>query len=174
MHMQVIDENEDALPGADSRYGYPSIFKLFTLYPRNISREKSVGLNFSPMAPLRYGGEIEFNIMPNSMMFMDMKNIQLYLQIKLVHSDGTALDPDEDVGLINFPIATLFNKVDLYIQQQIVCSSSTAYAYRSVFDTLLDSDWADINGPLSEGLFHKDNAGRMDGGCSGQGRNTSL
>ncbi len=38
----------------------------------------------------------------------------------------------------------------------------------------MESDWADINGPLSEGLFHKDDAGRMDGGCSGHGSNTSL
>ncbi len=162
MEFQAPDSSIDFPPGADNSYGYPSEWEIFTLAPADVSRESTVVLNFSPMAPLRPGCPIEFNIMPNSLMYVDLKNIQLYLQVKLTNLDGTDIADGEQVALINYPIASLFRQVDFYIQQQIICSSSTAYPYRSMLDVLLESDTSDIQGPLRMGLFVPDSSGNMD------------
>ena len=162
MEMQEPSSTTDLPPGADSRFGYSSEWELFTLFPVDVSKEKSVYLTFSPVAPLKYGSPIEFNIMPNSMMYMDLKNIKLYLRVKITKLDGSNIGPNEEVSMVNYPIASLFRQVDLYLQQQIVCSSSTAYPYRAIIEALLESDWSDLNGPMKNGLLIKDDAGKMD------------
>lgn len=160
--METAAANDDSPPGADTRYGYAPQFQLWTLPPRDLSIEKSVCLNFASISPLRYACDLEFNIMPNHMMYADLKNAMLYCMCKVVHEDGTDLADDENVSLTNYPIASLFQKVDLYIQQQIVSTSGTSYPYKAMFDVLLESDWQDMDGILKQGLFAKDQYGRMD------------
>ncbi len=174
MEMQPLDVYSGGPPGADSRYGYQSEWELFTLFPNDLSREKTVILNFSPIAPLRPGCPIEFNIMPNTMMYIDLKNIKLYLRVKLTKADGTNIDKGEDVGLVNYPIASLFRQVDLYIQQQIVCSTSTSYPYKAMLDVLMEADTEEIEGPLRQGLFVRDTPGKMDSASLTTDRNSGF
>ncbi len=161
--MEVASANDDAPPGADTRYGFPSQFDLFSLYPRDLSRENTTVLYFAPIAPIRNDAPLEFNIMANSQRYIDLKNIKLYLRVQIKNADGSLVtDSDARVALVNYPIATLFQQADLYLQQQLVCTSGTGYPYKSVMDVLIENDSNDIQGELSQGLFFKDKTGAMD------------
>ncbi len=150
----VIDDSPP--PGAGAQYGYPSEMEIFTLPPNDLSREKTVVLVVSPMAPITPGCNFDFNLMPNTTMYIDTKNIVVYVRGKIVRADGTPTEADEIVSFINYPGATIFQRADAYLQQQIVSSSSTTYPYKAMFDALLESDWGDIQGQMREGLFMRD------------------
>ncbi len=156
----VVDDSPP--PGAGAQYGYPSEMEIFTLPPNDLSREKTVLLVVSPMAPITPGCNFDFNLMPNTTMYIDTKNIVVYVRGKIVRSDGTPATESEVVTLINYPGATIFQRADAYLQQQIVSSSSTTYPYKAMFDALLESDWGDIRGQMLEGLFVRENTGNMD------------
>ena len=162
MEMDIITGNDDSPPGADTRYGYQSEMALWTLLPQDLSREKTIYVNVSSMFPITPRCDLQYNVMGNSLMYYDLKNIKAIGKVRVLHMDGSPLGPDEHVSLTNYPLASMWEKVDLYLQQQLVCSSGTAYPYRSMFDVLLESDWSDIDSVLRQGLFVKDAAGYMD------------
>ncbi len=162
MEMQTIGITDDSPPGADTRYGYQSPFQLWTLMPMDMSIEKLVWINFAPIAPLIDGCMLEFLIMSNSVMYIDLANMLIYCVLRVVHEDGTSLAEDEEVSIINYIVATMWRSVDLYAQQQIISTSGANYAYKAMFEVLLESDYGDQEGFLKQGLFYKDEAGAMD------------
>ncbi len=162
MEMEVAPPDE-APVGADNAFGYSSDLDIFTLIPRNLGKEKCSIVEFSPMAPITSHSPIEFNIMSNTSRYVDLKEMKLYIRGRIVHHDGSSLEEGERVGLINYPIASIFQQVDLYLQQTLVCSSGNCYAYKSMIDLLLESDRDDQEGFLVEGLFHRDAHDAMEG-----------
>ena len=163
MEMQTgILMDDSPPPGAGAQYGYPSEMEIFTLPPNDLSREKTVVMVLSPMAPITPGCNFDFNLMPNTTMYVDPKNIVVYVKGRIVRSDGTPCEENEEIGLINYPGATIFQRADAYLQQQIISSSSTTYPYKAMLDGLLESDWGDIDGPMREGLFFREKDGNMD------------
>ncbi len=163
MEMEVAYGNDDSPPGSDTRYGFPSAFDLFALFPRDLSRESTTVLDFAPIAPIRSDTPLEFNIMANSQRYIDLKNIRLYLRVQVKNSDGTNITEDDvRVGVTNYPIASLFQQADLYLQQQLVCSSGTGYAYKGIIDVLLENDKNEMDSELTESLFYRDRARSMD------------
>ena len=163
MEMEVASGNDDAPPGADTRYGFPSSFDLFALFPRDLSRESTTILHFSPIAPIRSDTPLEFNIMANSQRYIDLKNIRLYLRLQVKNSDGTNItDADVRVAVVNYPVTSLFQQADLYLQQQLVCSSGTGYPYKGIIDVLLENDNNEMESELTESLFFRDRASNMD------------
>ena len=161
--MEVAYGSDDSPPGADSRYGFPPAFDLFALFPRDLSKESTTVLDFAPIAPIRSDTPLEFNIMANSQRYIDLKNIRLYLRVQVKNGDGTNIDDDDvRVAVTNYPIASLFQQADLYLQQQLVCSSGTGYAYKGIIDVLLENDKNEMESELTESLFYRDRARSMD------------
>ena len=166
MEMETT-RSENVPPAADTRYGYPSEWELFTLPPRDLSREKTTVVNIvshshTPYGTLRPDVPLTFNIEPNPTRYIDLKNMKLYLKLRILKSDGSELPEDEAVGLVNYPICSLFQQVDLYIQQTLIGTSGSCYPYKALFDVLLENDNNDINSVLKESLFFKDTSGNMD------------
>ncbi len=161
--MEIAYGSDDSPPGADSRYGFPPAFDLFALFPRDLSKESTTVLDFAPIAPIRSDTPLEFNIMANSQRYIDLKNIRLYLRVQVKNGDGTNIDDDDvRVAVTNYPIASLFQQADLYLQQQLVCSSGTGYAYKGIIDVLLENDKNEMESELTESLFYRDRARSMD------------
>ena len=161
MEMEVAPPDE-APVGADNAFGYASEWAIFTRPPRDLGREKSSIVEFAPIAPLRHDAPMEFNIMSNNNRYIDLKEMKLYLRVKVTKADGGTLSEGARVALVNYPIASLFQQVDLYLQQGLVSSSGNCYAYKAMMDVMLENDVNDIDGVLKQGLFEKDTPGGMD------------
>ena len=72
--------------------------------------------------------------------YLDLKKTSLYLQVQILHGDGTSLAANENVALTNLPIATLFSQLDVSIQGQSITRLPTpTYALNGYLQTLLSS-----------------------------------
>ena len=52
--------------------------------------------------------------------FIDLHNCYIQLKIRVKNTDGTDLVDDKEIGCINYPIAALFEHVDVYLNNDIV------------------------------------------------------
>ena len=94
--------------------------------------------------------------------FLDLARSYLYLKVKVSKADGSNLDGARKVGFANYPIASLFNQVDVILSGKLISSATNTYAYRSILEVLLNYDREAAESQLGCGLFCKDTAGQME------------
>ena len=161
MEMETAEMDEIPI-GTSTGFGYTSEYAIFSMPERNLSTEKTSIYEVGPNTPLRLDAPIEFHLSSASQRYINLRDMKLYLRLMVEHTDGTPLEDKERVGLVNYPIAALFQQVDLFMQQGLVCSSGNCYPYKSMIDVLLENDKDDINGFLRQGLFYKDTHNAME------------
>ena len=66
------------------------------------------------------------------------------------------------VGFANYPIASLFNQVDVILGGKLISSAAHTYARRSILEVLLNYNKVAAESQLGCGLFCKDTAGQME------------
>ena len=86
----------------------------------------------------------------------------MYLNVKVSKADGSNLDGASKVGFANYPIASLFNQVDVILGGKLISSATNTYAHHSIFEVLLNYDKEVAESQLGCGLFCKDSAGKME------------
>ena len=69
---------------------------------------------------------------------MDLVNIYLHFGVKIVEADGTDIVADAGVGPVNLFLHSLFSQVDVQLNDKLVMSSASTYAYRVYLKTLLN------------------------------------
>ena len=119
----------------DSNDCSSSSLDLFLLPPTQSSFQKGKSIDYHPITSLSDGGPIEFK----------------------VSGRGAS-----NVGVANYPIASLFNKVDVILGGKLISSATNTYAHRSILEVLLNCDKKDAESQLGCGLFSKDIAGQME------------
>lgn len=78
------------------------------------------------------------------------------------HAYGSNLPADAGVGLVNYPLNTLFSQCDVTLGDRLISQSSATHPYRAVIETLLNFSDDALKSQFSAGLFYKDTAGAMD------------
>ena len=114
------------------------------------------------MASLDSGGQIEFLIPGSGDDYLDLANTMLHVQAKVTRANGHDLDAAEPVGPVNNWLHSLFSQVDLYLNGTLVTSSSNTYAYRAYIETLLSYGPDAKSTQLTNQLWYKDKASRMN------------
>lgn len=131
----------------------PSVQKnlaLFHLPTTDLGVEKVQWIEYRPSSQSD-DGPLEFTISGAGHQYIDLQNTRLCIKAKIFKADGSdvpksLLDPDGDVtpsnmnpeafvSPVNLWLHSLFNQVDLKMQQKVV-SSSRLYSYRSYMETL--------------------------------------
>lgn len=103
--------------------------------------------HYKPSAALTSSNWIDFRI-AGTEEFIDLSSILLEVEIAVTLSDGTALPtaaaaqtspPNiyDSIAPVNSFFSSLFQQVDLYLNNTLVTSSSNLYHYRSYLDNLL-------------------------------------
>ena len=67
--------------------------------------------------------------------FIDLHNCYIQLKIRVKNTDGTNLVENKEIGCINYPIATLFDHVDVYLNNSIVTNTHN-YGYKGYLESL--------------------------------------
>lgn len=155
--------------------GHSDKIAVFNLPPTDASVESTEWIEYRPSGQLLPNSPIEFNIFGSSTTYIDLRESLLYVKLKITNGDNVSVTSNNNVGLINLPLKTLWSQVDFTLQQQILTSSvSTNYAYKSILDAILKKDLSNQSSALeSEGYF-KDSANGIDDADAMQGRNTGL
>ena len=119
-------------------------------------------LERAPITSLSDGGPIEFKVSGSGKEFLDLAQSYLYLRVKVSKVDGSNLDGASKVGFANYPIASLFNQVDVISGGKLISSATNTYAHRSILEILLNYDKETAESQLGCGLFCRDTAGQME------------
>ncbi|XP_066566389.1 uncharacterized protein F54H12.2-like [Amia ocellicauda] len=135
---------------------------LFQLAPIQTSIEKSFYVEVPPLTALSDSAPLEFYITGNGEDYLDLNNTVFYLTCKITRHDGTELALDDRVGLVNYPVASLFSQVDITIGDRLISQSNNCYPYRAIIESILNYSESTFNTQYSAGLFVKDTAGQHE------------
>ena len=143
--------------------GYDERLSLFNVPPVQTAIQEIYVKDYRPLGQLSRGCTLEFDVPNNTSDYIIMNEISLLLTLKLYDDKNVVVTVANDVGLINYPAATIFRQLDLSIQQQIISSSVGAnYPYKAMLDTLLNTGEHDQSSWLVLGGYEKDTAGSLD------------
>ena len=134
----------------------------FLLPPTQSSFQKGKSIDYHPITSLSDGGPMEFKVSGSGKEFLGLARLYLYLKVKVSKADGSNVDGARKVGFANYPIASLFNQVDVILGCKLISSATNSYAYRSILEVLLNYDKGAAEPQLGCGLFCKDTAGKME------------
>ena len=65
--------------------------------------------------------------------FIDLHNCYIQLKIRVQNTDGTNLAENKEISCINYPIAALFQHVDVYLDNDIVTNTHN-YGYKGCLE----------------------------------------
>lgn len=142
---------------------FPEEVSLFEKPCNNVAYEKIQYVDYRPTSSLSSGGSIDFTISPLANQYIDLKKTYLFARAKITKADGTATNIDK-VAPVNLTLHSLFNQVDVHLQQELVSSiGSQTYGYKAYIETMLEYGPDAKRSQLQAQLFYKDKAGDMDG-----------
>ena len=141
---------------------YLSKLALFQKPYIESSIEEVQYIDFPPTSTISDGSVIKFRILGTSTEYIDLKRSRLKLKAKIVKSDDTPIGQDSNVGLVNLSLASLFQQVDVQMQDKLVSSEiNICYPYKAMMDVLLRCGFDMKEGPLQSELCYK-YTGNMD------------
>ncbi|XP_053323790.1 uncharacterized protein F54H12.2-like [Spea bombifrons] len=132
---------------------------LFDIKPTQTSIEKSLYVEVQPLAAISETSPLEFYIAGSGEHYFDLNNTLLYITCKIVKNDNSQIPEGARVSLINYPIATLFNQLDVTLGDRLISQSNNLYSYRAYIETLLNYSADALSTQFTAGLFYKDTAG---------------
>ncbi|XP_069083615.1 uncharacterized protein F54H12.2-like [Pleurodeles waltl] len=133
---------------------------LFSLKPMQTSIGNSFFMEISPLAALMPLAPIEFYVSGSMDIYLDLNNTLLHLICKIVKADGSNIENNAKVAKIAYPIATMFNQVDITLGDRLITRSDNMYVYRAYIESILN--YRDVlDTQLSAGLFYKDTYGNF-------------
>ena len=91
-----------------------------------------------------------------------MQKTQLFVKAKIAKANGTALDPNMQVGPVNLFLHSLFSKVDVSLDERLILSATNSYPYRATIETLLNYGANAKSSQLSMAISYKDTPGKLN------------
>ncbi|XP_053571774.1 uncharacterized protein F54H12.2-like [Bombina bombina] len=135
---------------------------IFQIQPTQTSIEKSLYVEIQPLTAIIENAPLEFYIAGSGDHYFDLNNTLLFITCKIVKQDNTPPPEGARVSLINYPLSTLFNQVDVTLGDRLVSQSNNLYAYRGYIETILNYSADTLSTQFTGGLFYKDTAGHHD------------
>ncbi|KAM6449055.1 uncharacterized protein F54H12.2-like [Liasis olivaceus] len=94
--------------------------------------------------------------------YMDLNNTLLHVNCKIVNADGTDIAEDTRVALVNYPIASLFNQLDVTLGDRLITQSHHCYPYRAMIELILNFGSDILGTQFTASGFYKDDSNRME------------
>ena len=120
----------------DSNDCSSSNLDLFLFPPTQANFQKGRSIDYHPITSLSDGGSIEFKVSGSGNEFPDLARSYLYLKVKVSKAEGSNLDGASKVGFTSYPIASLFNQVDVILGGKLVSSATNTYVHHCILEVL--------------------------------------
>ncbi|XP_069098355.1 uncharacterized protein F54H12.2-like [Pleurodeles waltl] len=152
---------------------------LFSPKPTQTSIENSFFMEVLPLAPLMPLAPIKFYVSGSTDMYLDLNNTLLHLVCEITKANGTNIEADTKGALMAYPIATMFNQVEINLGDRLIMQSDNMYAYRAYIESILNYSCEALDTQLPAGLFYKDTEAQfedttLDGGNNGFKKRASF
>ncbi|KAM4045385.1 uncharacterized protein F54H12.2-like [Anomaloglossus baeobatrachus] len=138
---------------------------IFDLPPTQTSIEKLHFVEVQPIAALSDNAPLEFFISESGEYYYDLNNTLLYINCRIVKQDNTAIGDTARVAFINYPLAKLFNQVDINLGDRLISQSDNLYSYRAYIETLLN--YSSMNTIIAIYIYIYHNDWLLDGANAG-------
>ena len=93
---------------------------------------------------------------------MDFANTKLFVKAKITRGNGDDITDADHVGGVNLFLHSLFQQVDVSLNDVEVSQSAGTYAYRVYIESLLSYGPQAKSSQCTAALYYKDIAGNMD------------
>lgn len=147
---------------AHAQEGYDGRFAIFA--PPNIetaTKQELVG-EYRSSSQVSTNGIIDFNVPNSSLYYIDLSRTRLCVKLQILKNKVPIVEASK-VGLVNNVIHSLWQKVDLSLNQTPVGSEiATHYSYKAIFDKLLFCSKTELEASKQSEGFFKDTAGNME------------
>lgn len=134
-------------------------------------------IEYHPIAALDSNNPIEFQIHGSGDQYIDLSRTYLYVKVKVENSksaDETENSkPDENISCANLWLHSMFENVEVQLQQKVLFNSSKMYPYKSMIECLT-SLTQDKENMLTRQMFFKDTAYAMDNNDPTHMRNINI
>ena len=114
---------------------------------------------YKPLNAVTADGPLEFTVSGTPDSYLDLAQTQLYVKAKITLPDGSNIPADAPCGPVNLFLHSLFNQVDVHLNDRMVSTASNTYAYRAMMETLLTYGFDAKSSHLTSALFYKYNPG---------------
>lgn len=145
-----------------SHEGAKSELDFFTLPPTQTSIEGSSWIEYKPVTSLTDDAPIEFVIPGHGDEYLDLARTLIYLKVQVVDGKGKNLSNEALVSPVNNFLHSMFNQIDVSLNQKAVSPSSSGYNYRAYIETLLNYGSDAKKSHLTSALWYPDEANYMD------------
>lgn len=142
--------------------GMKSELELFSLPPTQTSIEGSNWVYYKPISSLTDDSPIEFVVQGHGDEYIDLAHTMLSLRVSIPPQADAPQGGEPGPAPINNFMHSMFNQVDVYLNQKLVTPPNNAYAYRSYIETLLNYGPAAKDSHLTSVLWYDDTPGKMD------------
>ena len=94
--------------------------------------------------------------------YLDFANTQLLLKAKITRGNGDDITDADHVGGVNLFLHSLFQQVDVSLNDVQVSQSAGTYAYREYIESLLSYGPQAKTSQLTAALYYKDTTGERE------------
>src|SRR5690349_3529642 len=103
--------------------------------------EKASWRGVHPIASLDGSSPIEFHIVSSQEDYLDLNDASLYVKMKIVKADGSAVDPKTHNPFTpNLALSSLFSDVSLFLNGTLCEGGHHLYPYKAMLTSLLQFD----------------------------------
>ena len=103
-----------------------------------------------------------FDVSSSGQHYLDFSNTQLLVKVKLTRGSGVDITDANHVDGVNLFLLSLFQQVDVSLNDVQVSQSSETYAYQAYNLISPQLRTPSENSQLTAALFYKDTTGNMD------------
>lgn len=135
---------------------------LFSIPPTQTSIEGGQWIDTHPTATLDDGSPIEFVIPGEGNQYIDLSNIQLYIQARILRGDGGYLGAQDYPGPVNNWLHSMFEQVEVTLGDTIISSATHTYPYRAYIENLTSLSRNTKETQMGTCLWFKDDYRNMD------------
>ena len=144
--------------------GHAPDLALFAPLATDTSLIKTEVRHFRPVSQLsNSSSNLEFSIPGNTPHYVSLRDMRLWVQMKVTLANGEAIPEKSNVTLINLPAQTIFSNVECKLNHVTVSSTQAPfYSYCAYLGALLTKGEDAKGGPLQSAGWQKDSPYYMD------------
>ena len=135
---------------------------VFSVPPTQTSMEYGNYVEYHPLSSITDSGPIEFGMSSNGQNYLDFAKTQLLVKAKITRGSGDDITDADHVGGVNLFLHSLFEQVDISLNDVQVTQSAGTYAYRAYIESLLSCGPQAYTSQLTTALYCNNTASNMD------------
>lgn len=134
---------------------------IFSLPPTQTQNEEGIWDTIQPHSNYNYS-TIQFDIPGNSTTYINLQETEFLVTARLIKEDDTDIKSTDKIGPVNNFLHSLFQQLEIYMNNTCVENTNNTYAYRAYLEDSLNYSKEFKETFLQMQLYYQDESGKLD------------